>query len=1136
MDSITAKGPKSVLLSTKIRPPKVRRQLLSRPRLLSLLGEIRDYQLVLLSAPTGYGKTTLLTDFARSQNMPLCWYTLDENDRDVAVFCRYLLHSIRQVYPTFGQSFEEMLGYNLEQLHQEAIVKRLVDEFVANLEELAEVGEDFHDTLLVLDDFQFAESFGVNQFVKRLVNYLPESYHLIISARKNPDDLPLIKLTGKQLAMGIDQTELAFTIEEINQLLKVFYNITGDDEDQRELAQTLASFAGGWITGVVLALGNRSLFRGGKWREVVVGNREGGGSNGDREFDTAAIFEYLAEEVLANQPAEIQSFLLKTSVFDLLRPSECDALLGFSGEVAKNIGSTTTNNDGSDEILARLESLNLFITHFAGGEREKEDYYQYHALFQEFLRSRLKQDKQLYLKTQAEAAQIQKARGKAVEAVRHYLEADAGELAASTLNEVAGQLYQTGRSELLSNLLGSIPVEEQETLPNLLSVKAQLLLEKGENEESLRIYKLAAKLYRKEGSADYAAKATANQAQLLLRTGRREEAKSLCKVVLTDYTLLMRTEVGQQAVALAKFMLANIAIEEGDGAEVEKNLREAAEIYASNDDKLHQALIDSAYGQLYQREGRLVKSTIYYERSLAHLVKLGSRLREAYCRVNLAINMCNQGHYRVADEQLNETLALSEVLSDSYLRLFVLAYLGNVYRDTERYSKADAIYSEALQLAQEERIRKIELNVLNDKATSYILQNEKEAAQGLIDLSFELAEDYSLPERVGWGYYNQGLLEFKNHSYKRALKAFEKSLSIFIESKAKTEEIRAKLLLANVLLAIGEQRKALVFLTESLEAAQELGYEPFLPFELEFSSALFKYASSKKTKEVIEEFLKRRGFITDLDAPTVQLLHEDNSPLPKPIPIRSALLQKPSTNLDSSTLSIFALDGGTVLVGEKEIKNWRTTKVRETLFYLVDSRESTRDQLFEALWPDEDWSASPYLLHTTLYQLRKALTPIEIELKAGLYRLKVDIKYDAFEFESVFRKILPTKNKKIDIEDVGQLVKALSLYKQDFLGQLYSNWCIERQQDLLAYYVLGLEKIARFYQSSGQFEIALPYWRQLTRKEPYNEEAHRETIECLLALGKKAEAKLQLAQCRKALEELNLQPSPETTILQRSLA
>ena len=193
MDSITANGTKSVLLGTKIRPPKVRRQLLSRPRLLTLLGEIRDYRLVLISAPTGYGKTTLLTDFARSQNMALCWYTLDENDRDVAVFCRYLLHSVRQVYPDFGKSFEELLGYNLEQLHQEAIVSRLAEEFVANLEQLQETNTKIHnfgETLLVMDDFQFAESFGVSRFMKHLVSYLPDECHLIYLVASGPKIYP----------------------------------------------------------------------------------------------------------------------------------------------------------------------------------------------------------------------------------------------------------------------------------------------------------------------------------------------------------------------------------------------------------------------------------------------------------------------------------------------------------------------------------------------------------------------------------------------------------------------------------------------------------------------------------------------------------------------------------------------------------------------------------------------------------------------------------------------------------------------------------------------------------------------------------------------------------------------------------
>ena len=696
MDSITAFGSKSVLLSTKIRPPKARRQLLSRPRLLSLLEESQHYRLVLISAPTGYGKTTLLTDFARSQNMALCWYTLDENDRDVAVFCRYLLHSIRQVYPAFGKSFEELLGYNLDQLHQEVIVHRLSEEFVANLEQLYEtsLSENYRETLLVMDDLQFAESFGVIGFLKHLVSCLPDTFHLILSSRKRPEDLPLIKLTAKQLLLGIGQDELAFTVEEVGQLLKEYYNL-----EEPELTETLVSFSEGWITGIVLGLGNQSLFKSGKWQEI----RAAGANNSvkSQSFDTTGIFNYLAQEVLQNQPPEIQNFLLMTSVFEVMKPGQCDTLLGSFKKVE---GEKVSSSSISEAILQQLESRNLFITQL-GSELTEDTSYQYHALFRQFLLSTLKKKSGEYELIQLKAAEIFKNEGALLTSIQHYLEAGATERAGWVLSEIAEQLLQSGRNELLFNLLGKIPLETQKTLPQLLNVQAQLLLENGDNENSLQAYQLATTLFQKEGLIDQAARARANQAQLLARMGKRQEATGLCAVLLQDYSTLTQTNVGQQAIALAKTMLGSMATDEGNSSEAERNLVEAREIYSSTRDEFHLAMVNSYFGRLYHYEGRLVKSNVFYERALSFFVKSGNRLREAYSRLGLAGNLYLQVQYQLAEKQLNEILALSGDWKDRYLYLYVLNYIGNVYRETERYDKAQASYAKAIEIAKELKVR-----------------------------------------------------------------------------------------------------------------------------------------------------------------------------------------------------------------------------------------------------------------------------------------------------------------------------------------------------------------------------------------------------------------------------------------------
>ncbi len=335
--------------------------------------------------------------------------------------------------------------------------------------------------------------------------------------------------------------------------------------------------------------------------------------------------------------------------------------------------------------------------------------------------------------------------------------------------------------------------------------------------------------------------------------------------------------------------------------------------------------------------------------------------------------------------------------------------------------------------------------------------------------------------------------------------------------------------------------------------SRDLGYEPFLPFELKAAEGLFEYASRRRLGEISEDFLRRRGFIA---APGTALnldqeerareIEENQTPYLQPIVFNPGLLQslknsqvnfevlQPGKARSEKTLKIYALNGGRIWLRNNEVVRWRTSKTREALFFILESSNCTRDELFEALWPDEDPDYSPHLLNTTLYHLRKAIAPVELKLNTGRYRLEGSFWYDSTEFYSKVTTCVARQN--LSEEDLENLTAGLDLYKRDFLDQFYSNWATERQQQLLQIYLNGLEKVATVYQDTGKFSQALALWRQLLIKDSYNEEAHRSAISCLIKLGKSFEARRQFDHCVKALEELDLQPSPETKLLLLKLA
>ena len=386
-------------------------------------------------------------------------------------------------------------------------------------------------------------------------------------------------------------------------------------------------------------------------------------------------------------------------------------------------------------------------------------------------------------------------------------------------------------------------------------------------------------------------------------------------------------------------------------------------------------------------------------------------------------------------------------------------------------------------------------------------------------------------------YSNQGWFDFTNRSFKRALLAFEKALDKFVAGKAKLEETRTRLAIAIVLMAMAEPKKALTLLTESLTLADELGYHPYLPFELKWAAPLFDYASHKKIPQQVEEFLRLRGFIDfsvytqtgresseNQKANLVQLepLRQQKQPM-----LNSKTFTATTTPVNyPSGLTVFALNDGVVLNNGVEIKNWRTNKTREVLFYLIQYENCTRDELVEALWPEEGIDNSSSILRFTLSSLRKVIAPVEVKFAAGRYFLEGEIWCDATEFTKEVQ--LATVGKVLDAD---RLARALQLYKRDYLSQIYSNWCLEHQQHLLQEYLGVLTKLASFYQEQSQYQNALTFWRQVLRKDAYDEKAYIGAITCLKRLGNEAEARIQLAQCRKALAELDLEPPFEIVSL-----
>ena len=330
------------VLATKFFIPRLRPHAVPRPRLIEKLSEgLRSgRKLTLVSAPAGFGKTTLLSEWIadaqqRDPLLKIAWLSLDESDNAPSRFLAYLLSALNHADPALGA---EAPG----------------DQPTATLTTLInEVSRGSHHFLLVLDDFQFIEDPTILGALGFLLDHLPPALHLVLISRSDPL-LPVARLRAGGELTELRAADLRFTPDEAAAFLNQMMHLDLSPAD----VAALEARTEGWIAGLQLAA--LSL----RERTDVSGFIQG--FTGSNRF----VIDYLVEEVLQRQPAPIRDFLLNTAILDRLSGPLCDAVTGLTG---------------SGDILASLERDNLFVVPLDDRHR----WYRYHHLFADVLRARL---------------------------------------------------------------------------------------------------------------------------------------------------------------------------------------------------------------------------------------------------------------------------------------------------------------------------------------------------------------------------------------------------------------------------------------------------------------------------------------------------------------------------------------------------------------------------------------------------------------------------------------------------------------------------------------------------------------------------------------------------------------------------
>jgi LuxR family transcriptional regulator, maltose regulon positive regulatory protein len=422
------------ILATKLYIPPPQPKAVPRPHLTERLSEGLQQRLTLISAPAGFGKTTLVSEWVADWGRPVAWLSLDEGDNDPTRFLSYLVAALQRIAASIGAGVPGLLE-SPQPPPTESILTAL-------LNEITTIPDNF---TIILDDYHVIESEAIDNALTFLLEHLPPQMHLLIATREDPH-LPLARFRARGQLLELRAADLRFSPAEATDFLN---QVMGLNLSAEEIS-ALETRTEGWVAGLQLA--------------AISMQRHKDTASFIRSFTGSHHFvlDYLVEEVLTQQPEPVQTFLLRTSILDRMCGPVCDAVL-------------LTPAASGQETLEYLEHANLFIVPLDNERR----WFRYHHLFAELLRQRLQQGTNVD-ELHRRASQWYEDNGLEIEAFQHAVAANDVERAERLMEGKGIPLHFRGAVNAILAWLASLPKSVLDARPLLWVRSATMALTAGQ--------------------------------------------------------------------------------------------------------------------------------------------------------------------------------------------------------------------------------------------------------------------------------------------------------------------------------------------------------------------------------------------------------------------------------------------------------------------------------------------------------------------------------------------------------------------------------------------------------------------------------------------------------------------------------
>jgi LuxR family transcriptional regulator, maltose regulon positive regulatory protein len=1096
----------SHILLRKVVSPKVPQTILHRESLIQKLNsilagwesetkeEVPHYKLVLLCAPAGYGKTTLLADFARHTSIPCCWYFLDSIDADKVTFLEFLLASIRYRFPHFGATLGPLLTHAISADINHPADPHNFDAFIDALADAVAIEITERFALLLCNYHEVNDYPAVNDLVNQLLRKIPPQCVLIIESRVIPS-LDLSSLQVHREIIGWDSSVLRFTAQEICELA-ILQNKTPIDEIQ---AEQLAVSFDGWIAGILLGthLGDVKFLHKG-YRTPYKQNIAA------MPMERQNLFAYLVNEVFGREP-EMYTFLKEVTLLEHMDPAVCSRLL-----------------DAPDaaERLAYLEQRGMFVTSSGIGS---QIIYTCHPVLRELLRDELRyQSPERFRMLHQRAAELFHELQDYDQAIYHAHAINANDMMAELIIEANAHMFSQGYTATLTRWITMLPKTTQEHYPEILLISATLYLFLGEHTQAIPLLDAASQAMEGNpvtiGTYDLARlqpQITIIRSKALFQKGAYQEAQDSCLQVLAhlpEDEKVLRVETHTRLG-----MCANLL---GDFASGIAHLQKALQIWGRHSTGQQVADIHGALASTYNQIGNFALA----EHHLMRAISCCDQLNDEHGKVNNLIRMGlikkNQGALDEAEAQLTRALTVATELRFERGMAYALENLGELYQDKERYDQSLTATEDGLALARRVKDQYLTNGSLCTLAITYLLMGDASTALLLVS---EVDPPAINENRIGYEQVLReltfGMILFYQNSYDEACARLTSIEAVVKKLGFIREQVCVTLFIAACRLAQGQ-------ITEVIERLKEMatflvtrdGYTQLMRIEFRRLPTLQHFVRTQPEMAYLRELLQ-------LD-PTIPINAAPSTSVP-PTSVPTLMVA------DQPRLKIQALGEPLITLNNIPITHWRMKRSLEAFLFLLDKgHPMNKEQIVTALWPQINDKTNP-TFHSIIYHLRKTIGESCIISQAGTYSLNLvslygnSVWYDVAAFEKHYMKAKHALTSRDDGTAKTLFLAMVDLYLGNYLQSFYSDWCIPRRDELQHAYLDARSQLAQITWRHEQFDESAVHWKKILSVDNCLEEAHYGLMRYYLRQGKRGLALRQYQRCAEALQrELAVVPGP----------